>query len=135
MKDDELTQKWEDFIGRQNWKAKSYSYVCGNHFQPSDYCHQIPSNVNRMRLKKNSVPSIFERSNVEITTQKRSSAPDDFSLSPAKLKAVALEFHNYAKPYPEEPTIAAPCLEDSIVDDEILTSLNEEATGIDIAST
>lgn len=126
LKDDELTKKWEDVIGKQNWKAKSFSRVCSDHFQASDYCHW-----NRMRLRKNSVPSIFEH-NTEIKIQKRS-APEDFSLSPTKLKAVALEFHNYAKRFSEESTRSTAA--DSIVDAEMPISTKEEVTGIDIAIT
>ena len=108
MKDAALTHKWEDAIGKEdgNWKARPCSRLCSNHFVPSDYLYPIQKCKKRPCLKKNAVPSVFG-DNIQAwkSSSPKRSAPDDFSVSPTKLKRISLEFHNYAKHWSEEPTI------------------------------
>ncbi len=73
---------------------------------PSDYLYPIQKCKKRPCLKKNAVPSVFG-DNIQAwkSSSPKRSAPDDFSVSPTKLKRISLEFHNYAKHWSEEPTI------------------------------
>ena len=110
LKDAALTHKWEDAMGKKdgNWKATPCSRLCSNHFLPSDYLHPIPVQKCKKRpcLKKNAVPSVFgDNSQAWKSSSPKRSAPDDFTVSPRKLKRISIEFHNYAKHWSKEPTI------------------------------
>ena len=90
-KDTELTEKWENAIGRQNeyWKAKRYSRVCSKHFLASDFARPLSNRVKRQRLKKTAVPSCFEVNQQTMDPTKacnwKRSAPDDNTVSPRKV--------------------------------------------------
>ena len=57
-KDPQLHQKWVNSVRRRNWKPSKHSYLCSMHFYINDY--DVPPWDDRPRLKKGTVPSVYE---------------------------------------------------------------------------
>ena len=49
-------QRWVQAVRRKSWQPTPHSFICSEHFLPSDF---LTGYVNRRQLKDDAVPSVF----------------------------------------------------------------------------
>ncbi|KAL4082634.1 hypothetical protein QTP88_029695 [Uroleucon formosanum] len=60
LKRPEVLKKWLHEIRRKNFTPNQYSYLCSEHFTPSDYLNESRPELDKKLLKDEAVPSVFK---------------------------------------------------------------------------
>lgn len=59
LKRPEVLKKWLHEIRRKNCTPNQCSYLCSEHFTPSDYLNESRPELDKKLLKDEAVPSVF----------------------------------------------------------------------------
>ncbi|CAI6377434.1 unnamed protein product [Macrosiphum euphorbiae] len=60
LKRPDVLKKWLHEIRRKNFTPNQYSYLCSEHFTPSDYLNESRPELDKKLLKDEAVPSVFK---------------------------------------------------------------------------
>ncbi|XP_008407578.1 uncharacterized protein ftr97 [Poecilia reticulata] len=132
--DEDLRKQWIVAIRRANLEIKGHTRVCSRHFKPEDI-KEPEKEMGRRRLKKGSVPALFEWNNFSLPlpppgvweTSKRP-PPEDIEEAANPPANVYIKEHDYASA--PDPAVVDLVLEENDALREEVRQLREQAESL-----